>query len=276
MPSSGPAGGGFELAIISMTLRDTDALRLCSQFLSHESTRHLPILLVIEKPDTTNLARGLELGISDYLTRPIHRAELLARVNTQIARRRYQERLRAVFQESVTLAVTDSLTGLYNRRYFEAHLDTALREAAESGKPVSLAMVDIDLFKPVNDTHGHGVGDLVLRAIAMRLSGNLRTSDLVARIGGEEFVVIFPDTDAATAMAIAERMRHSVAEHPIMVRAVPEGIPVTASFGVATAEPGEIGAAELLARADAALYRAKHAGRNRVAGHGGAEIGAVA
>jgi len=253
----------FDLVIVGIDLGGEDGLRLCSQFRSQEETRHLPLLLLLEDMDLPRLAKGLDLGVTDYLVKPLDRGELLARVRTQVRRRRYHDRLRERIQTSMSMAFTDSLTGLYNRRYLMTHLDRKLMGIAETGKPVSVMLFDVDHFKAVNDTHGHGVGDDVLVNLAEVASDNLRAVDLVARLGGEEFVVVMPESNAATAMQVAERLCSQVAESSIQL---PDGTPlgVTVSIGVATSETADEMADDLLERADTALYTAKNAGRNRV------------
>ena len=254
----------FELVIISLTLLDEDGLRLCSQLRSHERTRQVPILLMVDENDMNRVAKGLELGANDYVIKPIDRNELQARVRTQVRRKRYQDRLRANYEQSLSLALTDSLTGVFNRRYVSAHLPRLLDRAADSNKPVSILMFDIDHFKRVNDTFGHDVGDDVLREVAVRASRNLRNFDLVARLGGEEFVVIMPDTDGEAALVVAERLRNRIGDTPFKVDAPVDEITVTVSVGVAVG--GRVGDTvdTLIKRADEALYHAKRAGRNRV------------
>ena len=253
----------FDLVIVGIDLGGEDGLRLCSQFRSQEETRHLPLLLLLEDMDLPRLAKGLDLGVTDYLVKPLDRGELLARVRTQVRRRRYHDRLRERIQTSMSMAFTDSLTGLYNRRYLMTHLDRKLMGIAETGKQVSVMLFDVDHFKAVNDTHGHGVGDDVLVKLAEVASDNLRSVDLVARLGGEEFVVVMPESNAATAIQVAERLCAQVAESTIDL---PDGTPlsVTISIGVATSETAEEMADDLIERADGALYTAKNAGRNRV------------
>lgn len=267
----------YELIVISLTLMREDGLRLCSQLRSHEKTRQIPILLLADETDMDRVAKGLELGANDYLIKPIDRNELLARTRTQVRRKRYQDKLRANYEASLSMALTDSLTGLFNRRYLSAHLPRLLDRSGGNNKPVSALLFDIDHFKIVNDTWGHGVGDEVLKEVAQRASRNLRNFDLVARLGGEEFVVIMPDTDGTQAMAVAERLRRRIAEEPFAVSAPVGKIDVTISIGVALADwnldadgKPESGDA-LLRRADTALYQAKRSGRNRVVMDGGGE-----
>ena len=257
-------GDDLDLVVVSLTLMNEDGLRLCSQLRSHERTRQVPILLVVDEGDLNRVAKGLELGANDYVIKPIDRNELLARTRTQIRRKRYQERLRANYEQSLSMALTDSLTGVFNRRYVNAHLPRLLERAIDSHKPVSILMFDIDHFKVVNDTYGHTVGDEVLKEVSTRASRNLRTFDLVARLGGEEFIVILPDTDGEAAMVVAERLRNRIGDTPFKVSAEVGEVPVTVSIGISVG--GRLGdtADVLIRRADEALYEAKRSGRNCV------------
>lgn len=256
--------GDFDLAIVGIDFEGEDGLRLCSQFRTQEETRHLPILLLLEEMDFSRLAKGLDLGVTDYLVKPLDRGELLARAKTQVRRRRYHDRLRARIEKSMSMAFTDSLTGLYNRRYLTTHLDRKLMGIAQSGRPVSVAVFDVDHFKEVNDTYGHGVGDEVLKGLAKAVMDNVRSVDLVARHGGEEFVVVMPDTPSDNAQSVAERLRACVAEAVFPVEGKDEPLAVTISIGLATTSDCNDMAEDILARADEALYAAKRGGRNRV------------
>lgn len=258
------AEGNHDLAIISLDLANSDALRLCSQIRSLERTRYLPILLLAEAEDRDRLLRGLDLGVNDYLIRPIDRNELLARARTQVRRRRYTDRLRDTVQHSIEMAITDSLTGLHNRRYLESHLAVMLDQAAARGRPVSLMLIDVDYFKSINDRFGHTAGDDVLREFATRLRSNVRGIDLTCRYGGEEFVVAMPDTDEKVVHMVAERLRHRIEAEPFAILGGTRSIDVTISVGIATRNRGAEDVPSLLRRADEAVYRAKREGRNRV------------
>lgn len=257
------ATSDFDLLIVSLSLISADGLRLCSQIRSLERTRHLPIIILVEPGSEARLLRGLDLGVNDYLVRPIERSEMMARVRTQITRRRYAEHLRSRLVESVELSVKDPLTGLYNRRYMECHLKTLVEEASGTAHPLSILVIDIDHFKQINDTHGHDTGDTVLREFSNLILGNTRGVDLVCRMGGEEFVIVMPDTDLRLACHVGERLRSSIAAMPFPV-AGKQDVRITASLGVATLESRADTPASLFKRADKALYSAKHAGRNRV------------
>ncbi|MEO0671953.1 MAG: PleD family two-component system response regulator, partial [Pseudomonadota bacterium] len=207
----------FDVLMVSLSLADADGLRLCSQVRSIDETRHLPIVMLVETGDEARLLRGLDLGVNDYLMRPIDRNEMLVRIRTQIKRKRHSDFLRERLMESVEMAVTDALTGLHNRRYMETHLNTLLDRARENDTALSIILADIDHFKSINDTYGHDVGDLVLQQFAERFKDNTRSVDLACRIGGEEFVIVMPDTDLEPAYQIAERLRTSVAATPFRV-----------------------------------------------------------
>ena len=240
-----------------------DALRLVGQLRSAENSRFAPILLVAAEEEMARLAKGLDLGANDYILRPIDRNELIARVRTQIRRKRLQDRLQENYQRSLALALTDSLTGLYNRRYFTAHLEGLMTRIGDSAQGAAVMMLDVDFFKKVNDGYGHAVGDVVLREVSQRLARSVRGFDLVARFGGEEFVVVMPETTLPIASMVAERLRSAVADTPIAVPDQNLDIPVSISIGIAvTRERGDT-AAGLLERADEALYEAKSRGRNR-------------
>jgi two-component system cell cycle response regulator len=188
---------------------------------------------------------------------------MLARIRTQIKRKRHTDYLRNRLEESVELAIIDPLTGLHNRRYMEGHLQTLLAEALRSGRALSIMIADIDHFKQVNDTYGHDGGDVVLREFSARMQRNTRGIDLACRLGGEEFLVIMPDTDIARAYQVGERMRACIAADPFPVN-VETRIRVTASVGLATLERTDDTIETIIKRADNALYAAKRRGRNRV------------
>ena len=267
-PQSGvvrAAEGTFDCVIISADFTGFDPLRLVSQLRSMDRTRFLPIMLSSDTENDALISRALELGVNDYVVRPVDPNELAARLRTQIRRKNYHDGLRSNVAESIELAVTDGLTGLHNRRYLDTHLETLVDRAHKRGRPLSLLITDIDYFKTVNDIHGHDGGDAVLREFAQRLRAQVRGLDLVCRYGGEEFVIVMPDTSAILAREIAERLRSDVADAPFKLASQVEPINVTVSIGVATlADAGDENAAALLKKADIALYDAKAAGRNRV------------
>jgi two-component system cell cycle response regulator len=208
--------------------------------------------------------RALEFGVNDYLVRPIEKQELLARVNTQIKRWRYTAKLRSSVQQSWQLAITDPLTGLFNRRYMETQVAALLEDRARREGLFALLLVDVDLFKAVNDTHGHDVGDRVLTELGERIRKTVRALDLACRIGGEEFMIALPDTDVAVACKVAERLRRAVHDKPFNAGTKLSPLSLTISIGVAGLESASDRLEHMLKRADEALYRAKRDGRNRV------------
>jgi two-component system cell cycle response regulator len=255
---------GVDILVLSMLSDRYDALKLCAHFKMNEATRSISILLICDPDDRQRAGKGLDLGASDVIFAPIEKQELLARVRTQARRTRYIEMLRDRVDRGLELSVIDQLTGLYNRRYMNNQLEQLMQRSLMGGRPVSVLMADIDHFKAVNDTYGHDAGDEVLQEMAKRLKTNSRVMDVVCRPGGEEFMVIMPDTPGDLACAAAERIRRSVAAEPFTVSGGAREISITLSAGVSTIRGASDTIADLIKRADTALYQAKAAGRNRV------------
>ncbi len=258
------AEGGYECVLVTSSYATYDPLRLCAQLRALDRTRLLPVMLVVDQDEGPMIARALELGVNDYIVRPVDQQELQARLRTQLRRKRYNDRLRSSVSQSFRMAVTDPLTGLHNRRYLDTHLPKLLARAVARRRPLSVMMADIDLFKAINDRWGHPSGDDVLREFADRLRQNIRGIDLICRFGGEEFVVVMPDTERDMAEMVAERLRVAIASEPFTVDGGKNAIAVTTSVGVVGCAGGDGDPADLLKRADAALYDAKSKGRNRV------------
>ena len=256
--------GQYELLIVNLDLDNYDGLRLCAQLRSLERTRQIPILIIVDTDDHQRMIRALDMGVNDYLIRPLDRQEFLARVNTQVRRWRFTERLRNNVQQSLEMAVTDPLTGLYNRRYMSVHVGTMVDTAADRGKTISMLAVDVDHFKSVNDSFGHDGGDEVLKELARRIKANIRNIDLACRTGGEEFVIALPETDVEVAYKVAERLRRAVGGKPFTIGPDAGSLTVTVSIGVAELENAAESLDDIVKRADEALYRAKREGRNRV------------
>ena len=254
----------FELVIVNSNFDDYDPLRLCSQLRSLERTRFVPILLVTEQGNDTMVVRALDLGVNDYIIRPLDPNELVARCLTQIRRKRFNDRLRNSVQQTIELAVTDALTGLHNRRYLDTHLKVLFQRAVVRGRPMSLCITDIDRFKSVNDAYGHDAGDEVLREFARRLRSTVRGADLACRYGGEEFVIVMPDTPPELALMAAERLRVAVECEPFRLKEAGVDLHITASVGVSSTAWTTASPEALLKDADRGLYEAKSSGRNRV------------
>jgi two-component system cell cycle response regulator len=258
------ARGPVDLVIVNTAAKTFDGLRFAAQLRSDEATRNIPVLAIVDFDDRARLVKALEIGINDILPRPVDPQELSARTRTQIRRKRYTDYLRDNLDQSLELAVTDQLTGLHNRRYMTSQLDALVRRASVGGDPVAVLVIEIDHLKNINDSFGHAVGDEVLREFAVRLASNVRAMDLPVRFGGEEFVVVMPDTELDHAHRIAERIRLHVAGSPFRVMGGEDLLTVTISIGVAASLGEHDAPAPLVKRADEAMYEAKTQGRNRV------------
>jgi diguanylate cyclase (GGDEF)-like protein len=223
-------------------------------------TADVPVVFVTGHTDARGLAEGLERGAHDYVRKPVDPVELVARIRAALRLRALHEELARRNAELEQLARTDVLTGLANRRHAEDVLRSTIASCRRHQRELCAVVIDIDRFKGVNDVHGHAAGDAVLREVAARLLQGLREEDLAARWGGEEFLLLLPDSPDAT--VVCERLRASIAERPINVHGCLE-IPITASFGCARWSGEETGEM-LVGRADLALYAAKDGGRDRV------------
>jgi two-component system cell cycle response regulator len=255
--------GNFDLIIISTQLINADGLRICSHIRSHEKVRHVPLLILVEENDTQVLVKGLDMGVNDYLVTPIDGNEVIARVKTQLRRKKYQDALKNNYQQSINMALTDGLTGIYNRRYFDVHFKTLIDEANTTSKPLSIILLDIDHFKKINDTYGHVAGDEALKQLAEIVTQNIRLTDLFARYGGEEFVIVLPDSDVESSKNIGERLRSAVEKYEFKISTGEGKLKYTISAGIAKLLPGDT-TESLLKRADKGLYMCKEGGRNKV------------
>ncbi len=254
----------LDIVLLGLSHQSYDPLRLCAHFRTKEATRGLSIIVMAEERDREVAARALDLGASDVIQMPIVAEELMARVATQTKRTRYVEILRRRVDRGLELSVIDQLTGLYNRRYMNNQLSLWLKRSVLSASPMSVVAADIDHFKQVNDRFGHEAGDLVLQEFAERIQANVRPKDIVCRPGGEEFLVIMPETAGDLACTAAERIRRAIAAEPFRIPAAGLSLDITVSAGVATYSDENDTAADILRRADDALYEAKTAGRNQV------------
>jgi diguanylate cyclase (GGDEF)-like protein len=223
--------------------------------------RDVPVVFLTGRSDTTDIVDGLRLGAHDYLRKPCEPTELLARVQAAARVKRLQDELRQRNEDLDRISRTDALTGLRNRRHVEEYLAKLTSLARRNGDPIAVLVIDIDHFKSVNDEHGHDAGDAVLREVAGRLQDSVRLEDMIGRWGGEEFLVVLPNTADQGAAELAERLRQVVADTPCRL-ADGDAVQVTISVGCAASLIDDAG--RLVRSADAAMYEAKQTGRNRV------------
>ncbi|MDV7144233.1 diguanylate cyclase [Tropicimonas sp. TH_r6] len=263
-----------DLYVIAADLsRGSEGLMLLSELRSRQATRHAGIIIAVDRETPAPATMALDMGASDIVTLPLDFDELALRLRAQLARKRQGDRLRSRVRDGLQMAVTDPLTNLYNRRYAMSHLTRVRERAIANARTFAVMLIDLDHFKQVNDTHGHAAGDEVLKSVAATLGNNLRSVDLVARIGGEEFLAILPDILPDAAAKAAERLRDAVCNAPIRLpltggQTEPTVLIQTVSVGLVTGGGGPAGTdvslSELLDRADKALYKAKERGRNQV------------
>ena len=247
--------------------RPEEGLQLLTDLRSRANTRHAAIVIVLPEKARRLSAMALDLGANDLISEGFDPEELTQRLRMQVRRKRQADRLRARVKDGLRAAVIDPLTGLYNRRYAMPHLIRIAERARTTDKTFALMLLDLDRFKSVNDVYGHGGGDAVLIDVAARLRDNVRAVDLVARIGGEEFLVAMPDTSLHDAKGAANRLCRLINQAPV---ALPNGageIDVSVSIGLAMGggdEPADAQVERLMQLADRALYGAKSDGRNQV------------
>ncbi len=252
----------IDLVVLDVLLPDASGLELCRRVKQREATRRVQVLVVTGVEDLETKIAGLEQGADDYLIKPVHPKDLLVRAMALLRKKSYLDSLVAQCNDALASAVTDELTGLYNRAYFTRFLEAELRRAARQRYPVAVAMIDVDDFKAHNDSMGHPAGDAILRGLAREMTANLRDTDMLARFGGDEFALVMPYVGTREAEKVAERLCDAVRSAKII--AVPGGSAVSTSIslGAAVAAPGEGCAEALLDAADRALYQAKAAGKD--------------
>jgi diguanylate cyclase (GGDEF)-like protein len=248
--------------LMAREMEGMDGLAVLDTLRADPRTAEIPVVFVTGHTDARDLAEGLERGAHDYVRKPVDPVELVARIRAALRLRSLHDELARRNAELEQLARTDVLTGLANRRHADDVLRATIAAARRHGRSLSAVLVDIDRFKGVNDGHGHAAGDAVLREVAVRLLAGLREEDTAARWGGEEFLLLLPDSPDAG--GVCERLRCAIASRPVDVHGVLQ-VRVSASFGWAAWSGEETGEA-LVARADLALYAAKDSGRDRVVG----------
>jgi diguanylate cyclase (GGDEF)-like protein len=252
-----------DLIICDVEMPRMDGFKFVAMMQAREELKDIPVIMLTGRGDREMKIKGLDHGACDYVTKPFDPGELVARVKVQLKIKTLQDELRRSNQRLLELSITDPLTGIFNRRYFMEALEKELQRAHRKHAPLTLALLDIDHFKRINDRFGHPQGDQVLIALAAVIQGELRRYDIIARYGGEEFILLLPETSPDAGLAVVERLRAAVEKmilpHPM------EGHGVTVSLGV-SAYPAEgiLSVCDLIREADNALYRAKAGGRNQV------------
>lgn len=258
------------LILLDVMMPVMDGYEVSRRIKNDPSLPFIPIILVTARDSTEDKVEGLDAGADDYLTKPVNFPELEARVRSMLRIKRLQDELDLKNRELEEanrklrkLSITDGLTELYNHRHAHELLLEEYERVKRSGDPIAVAMFDLDRFKLVNDTYGHPTGDVILYDTARILRSTAREVDMIGRYGGEEFIVILPETSEAAAAQFAERVRERVAGHTYRDGATE--VRMTLSGGVAALTRHTDGSPDLLIRtADEALYAAKQAGRNRV------------
>ncbi len=261
--------GQVQILITDWDMPGMDGVTLCRQVRKANLTGYLYILLLTSYGSISDIVAGLDAGADDYLKKPADEAELLARLKAGRRIVELERSLRDAQSQLRLLAITDPLLDTFNRRYLMDELPKEVERARRYGRPLSAIMADLDHFKRINDFHGHHNGDTALVGFSRIARAAIRQSDWLARSGGEEFIIVLPETKLAAALAAAEKIRFACEATPIMTASA--AINVTASFGVAELQPAQDvphAVAELLRRADDALYGSKRRGRNRVSAVG--------
>jgi len=254
----------WDLCLLDRGLPDLDGLEICRRIKAEPRFDARRVIIVSGYESIDARVQALDLGADDYITKPFHPTELLARVNASRRVVEMQQELVAMAHQLEQLSSRDGLTGIFNRSHFATTLEAAFSHAHRYHRPLSIALIDVDRFKDLNDSFGHPAGDVVLAEVADRFSRSIRRSDYLARYGGEEFVVLLPETDLDEAVKFGEKLRAVVDGAPIPVG---EGLEVhaTVSVGTASYTHTQFGSpSEMVVAADQALYRAKRNGRNRV------------
>jgi diguanylate cyclase (GGDEF)-like protein len=257
-----------DLILLDVMMPVMDGLQACRLIKADAQTRDIPIIFLSARDETEVKVSGLSLGANDYISKPFKAEELLARVSVALRLKRERDLLRHTAEEAMAnaeeaheRAMTDALTGLYNRYGLQRALAREHAEARRYDRPLSCLMIDLDEFKLVNDTYGHPTGDVAIRQFSVILTEAVRRSDMIFRYGGEEFLILLPETGLSGAFALAEKIRSMTDER--VFGTVANGFHLTLSAGGAELGSQESGH-DMIARADMALYRAKEKGRNRV------------
>ena len=259
----------FPIVLTDWMMPEIDGPQLCRLIRDTKTDGYVFIILITSRDSKTDIVSGLEAGADDYLTKPIHSAELIARIQTGIRILKLEKSLKQANEEIRLLSITDPLTGCYNRGYLNQHFPQELNRSRRYKRPLSIVLCDIDHFKRVNDEHGHQAGDEVLVKFSECILNEIRKEvDWVVRYGGEEFLIVLPETDDRGAYTMAERLRKAIAG--LRIASEDKILQITSSFGGASITykneqtTCEITMDALIKTADDQLYQSKNKGRNRV------------
>jgi diguanylate cyclase (GGDEF)-like protein len=254
-------GSRPDLVLLDVMMPQVDGYKLAQMF--KRASPYVPVILLTALDDIESKRRGLSAGADEFLSKPVNALELQIRMSSMLRIKRLTDELERLNRSLAELATIDPLTQIANRRVVEQRLAHEFQRHRRYKHPFAVALVDIDHFKAVNDGHGHPAGDRVLVEVAAAIRYSVRATDLVARFGGEEFIIVAPETGSVAARLMADRVRRAIAVRT--AGRAEQGLPpVTASLGVASTESKAADETELVAKADAALYQAKNEGRNRV------------
>jgi two-component system cell cycle response regulator len=229
-----------------------------------EEAKNIQVVAITSLADMENKIKGIDLGADDYLVKPINKHELRVRVKALIKKKAYLDTLCVGYETAVYSAITDQLTGLYNRAYFNHFLKLEIKRADRQKAPVVLMMLDIDDFKEINDRYGHLAGDEILKALGRFIKRSIREIDVAARYGGEEFMIVLPNTDIKGAVSVAERIRTYIFDHSFFPDTIHPDKRLSVSTGISMYPTEAATVDELIKKADIQLYRAKKEGKNRV------------
>ncbi|MCF8009751.1 MAG: diguanylate cyclase [Clostridiales bacterium] len=253
----------FDLIILDIVLPDINGFKVCKQLKSDTGTANIPVLMITSLESMSDKLKGLEHGADDYLIKPINKKELNLRVNSLLRKKQLHDKMVHNYNKAYEESIRDRLTGLYNHGYFIERLKSEVDNATRYNKQFSLLFLDIDNFKPYNDSNGHPAGDNVLRELAGILVSTTRESDIVSRYGGEEFTVLLPETNKDGAIHAAHKIQRNVEYHPFPFQEYQPSGNLTVSLGVATFPEDAGSAKELLNNSDQALYKAKKNSKNK-------------
>lgn len=251
-----------DLILLDLMMPNMDGLELCESIKLNPNLQEIPIIFITASDEKKDLLKAFDLGAVDYIIKPFHNPELLARIKNHLELKFTRDELKKALIELEKLAKTDELTGISNRRHFTALAQREFNLAKRQKRVFSLLILDIDYFKTINDTYGHPIGDKVIQFVAQKCVNCIRQEDLCARWGGEEFIVFLSETTLEGAIMVADRIRMNIKNGSIEIE--DHKINVTVSIGISVYNPDDANVNQTISRGDMALYRAKNNGRNRV------------